>query len=69
MQRAVNAAPTPGEGTRLRRCLSAMVTAGITGGYLTNPRLRDVHWQPGNRAAPTPQAVNVYPFSGIQEST
>ena len=45
MQRAVNAAPTAGEGARLHRCLSAMVTAGITGGYLTNPRLREVHWQ------------------------
>jgi integrase len=55
MQRAVNAAPTPGEGARLHRCLSAMVTAGITGGYLTNPRLREVHWQPGNRPAPAPQ--------------
>jgi integrase len=55
MQRAVNAAPTPGEGARLHRCLSAMVTAGITGGYLTNPRLREVHWQPGNRPAPIPQ--------------
>jgi hypothetical protein len=25
----------PGEGARLRRCLSAMVTAGIAAGYLT----------------------------------
>jgi hypothetical protein len=57
MQRAVNAAPTPGEGARLHRCLSAMVTAGITGGYLTNPRLREVHWQPGNRPAPAPQVT------------
>jgi integrase len=55
MQQAVNAAPTPGEGARLHRCLSAMVTAGITGGYLTSPRLRQVHWQPGNRPAPGPQ--------------
>jgi hypothetical protein len=55
MQRAVNAAPTPGEGARLHRCLSAIVTAGITGGYLTSPRLREVHWQPGNRPAPAPQ--------------
>ena len=45
MQQAVNTAPTAGEGTRLHRCLSAMVTAGITSGYLTNPRLREVHWQ------------------------
>ena len=55
MQQAVNAAPTPGEGARLHRCLSAMVTAGIAAGYLTNPRLREVHWQPGNRPAPGPQ--------------
>ena len=55
MQQAVNAAPTAGEGARLHRCLSAMVTAGITGGYLTNPRLREVHWQAGNRPAPGPQ--------------
>jgi integrase len=51
-QQVVNAAPTAGEGGRVRRCLSAMVTAGITGGYLTNPRLREVHWQPGDRPVP-----------------
>ncbi len=55
MQRAVNAAPTAGEGARLHRCLSALVTAGIAGGYLTSPRLREVHWQPGTRPAPGPQ--------------
>jgi integrase len=55
MRQAVNAASTAGEGARLHRCLSAMVTAGITGGYLTNPRLRQVHWQAGDRPAPGPQ--------------
>ena len=45
MQQIVNAAPTASEGDRLHRCLSAMVTAGIKGGYLANPRLREVHWQ------------------------
>ncbi len=50
MQRAVNAAPTAGEGARLHRCLSAMITAG----YLTNPRLRQVHWQATGRPAPGP---------------
>ena len=55
MQKAVNAAPTGGEGARLHRCLSAMVTAGIRGGYLTNPRLREVYWQAGDRPAPGPQ--------------
>jgi integrase len=55
--RIVNAAPTAGEGARLRRALSAMVTAGITAGYLTNPRLREVHWQPASRPAPAPQVT------------
>jgi integrase len=55
MQQAVNAAPTAGEGARLHRCLSAMVTAGITAGYLTNPRLSQVHWQPAGRPVPAPQ--------------
>jgi integrase len=54
MQRIVNAAPTAGEGARLHRCLSAMVTAGITAGYLASARLRDVHWQAAGRAAPGP---------------
>ena len=54
MQKVVNAAPTAGEGARLRRALSAMVTAGIAAGYLTSPRLREVHWQPGGRPAPAP---------------
>ena len=55
MQQVVNAAPTPGEGDRLHRCLSAMVTAGITGGYLASPRLGEVHWQVGDRPAVGPQ--------------
>jgi hypothetical protein len=55
MQKVVNAAPTEGEGARLHRCLSAMVTAGIRGGYLTSPKLREVHWQAGNRPAPAPR--------------
>jgi integrase len=53
-QAIVNAAPTAGEGDRVRRCISALVTAGITGGYLTSPRLKNIHWQPGDRAAPPP---------------
>ena len=35
--------------------ISAMVTAGLDGGYLTNPRLARVHWQAGNRALPASQ--------------
>jgi integrase len=57
MQKAVNAAPTEGEGARLHRCLSAMVTAGIRGGYLTSPRLAEVWWQAAGRPAPGPQAA------------
>jgi Phage integrase family len=52
MQAVVNATPTAKEGERLRRCLSAMVTAGITGGYLASPRLREVHWQAAGRPVP-----------------
>ena len=37
MQKAVNAAPTAGEGARLRRALSAMVTAGIAAGVPDQP--------------------------------
>jgi hypothetical protein len=59
LQEAVNAAPTAGEGDRVRRCISALVTAGIAGGYLTSPRLKLVHWQPGeDRPVPEP-AVTV----------
>jgi len=57
MQQVVNAAPTAGEGARLARCLSAMVTAGIAAGYLTSPRLKDVHWQAAGRPAPAPQVA------------
>ena len=56
MQAVVNAAPTAQEGARLRRCISALVTAGITGGYLANPRIKEVHWQAGDRPAPELQA-------------
>jgi hypothetical protein len=38
LQEAVKAAPTAGEGDRVRRCISALVSAGIAGGYLTSPR-------------------------------
>jgi integrase len=55
MQRIVNAAPTAGEGDRVRRMLSALVTAGIDAGYLVNPRLAKVHWQAGDRPLPAPE--------------
>jgi len=55
MQDIVNAAPTPGEGDRVHRMISALVSAGLDGGYLTNPRLAKVHWQAGDRPLPAPQ--------------
>jgi hypothetical protein len=51
-QRIVNAAPTAGEGDRVHRMISALVTAGIDCGYLANPRLAKVHWQAGDRSLP-----------------
>ncbi len=58
MQQIVNAAPTAGEGARVARMISALVSAGIDAGYLLNSRLAKVHWQVGNRAVPAP-AVSV----------
>ena len=55
MQQIVSAAPTASEGERLHRCLSAMVTAGLKSGYLASPRLREVHWQAGDRPVPEPE--------------
>ena len=57
MQQIVNAAPTKGEGARLRRCLRAMVNAGARRGYLVNSTLWDVTWQPQGRPAPDERAV------------
>jgi integrase len=54
MQQVVNAAPTAGEGDRVQRMISALVTAGIDAGYLVNARLAKVHWQAGDRALPAP---------------
>jgi len=42
----------------VRGTLSALVAAGIEGGYLTNPRLAMVHWQAGDRPLPA-QRVTV----------
>ncbi len=52
MQQIVNAAPTAGEGARVQGMISAMVSAGLDGGYLANPRLAKVHWQANGRALP-----------------
>jgi integrase len=38
--------------------LSALVGAGLKGGYLVNPMLTEVHWQAGERPVPAP-AVGV----------
>jgi hypothetical protein len=54
MQQVVNAAPTAGEGTRVQGMISALVSAGVDGGYLVNPRLSKVHWQAGDRPVPDP---------------
>jgi hypothetical protein len=54
-QRIVNAAPTAGEGDRVHRMISALVTAGIDCGYLADPRLAKVHWQAGDRSLPAAQ--------------
>jgi hypothetical protein len=43
MQQIVNAAPTPGEGDRVRGMISALVTAGLEGGYVASARLAKVH--------------------------
>ena len=56
-QAIVNAAPTAGEGDRVHRMISALVTAGIDAGYLTNPRLAKVHWQAGDRLLPAQQVT------------
>ena len=53
-QKIVNAAPTSGEGDRVHRMITALVAAGIEGGYLANARLAKVHWQPGDRILPAP---------------
>jgi hypothetical protein len=55
MQKIVNAASTPGEGDRVQGMISALVTAGLEGGYLTSARLAKVHWQAGDRALPAPR--------------
>jgi hypothetical protein len=47
MQRIVNTASTAQEGGRLHALISALVGAGIRGGYLANARLKEVHWQAG----------------------
>jgi integrase len=52
-QKIVSAPPTAGEGARVARMLSALVGAGIEGGYLTNPQLAKVHWQAAGRPRPT----------------
>ena len=53
-QKIVNAAPTPGEGDRVHRMITALVAAGIEGGYLASARLAKVHWQAGDRLPPVP---------------
>jgi integrase len=63
-QQIVNAAPTAAEGDRVRRMISALVTAGIEAGYLASPRLAKVHWQAIGRPLPLPE-VTVAGESGL----
>jgi integrase len=53
MQKIVNAAPTAGEGDRVHRMISALVSAGLDRGYLTNSQLAKVHWEAGDRPLPS----------------
>jgi integrase len=64
MQQVVNAAPTAQEGARVHRMISALVGAGIEGGYLASPRLAKVHWQAAGRPLPPPR-VSVAGESGL----
>jgi integrase len=57
MQQIVNAAPTAGEGARVAGMISALVSAGVAGGYLANPRLKEVHWQAAGRTLPVPNVT------------
>jgi len=67
MQQIVNAAPTPGEGARARGMISALVGAGIAGGHLASPRLKEVHWQAGDRLLPPPPVTVAGEFvPGVQ---
>jgi hypothetical protein len=52
MQQIVNAAPTPGEGDRVRGMISALVTAGLEGGYLVSARLAKCTGRPGTARCP-----------------
>jgi integrase len=64
MQQVVNLAPTAKEGARVHGMISALVAAGIEGGYLASPRLANVHWQAGDRPLPPPR-VSVAGESGL----
>jgi integrase len=57
MQAVVNAAPTAKEGKRVRAMISALVGAGISGGYLVSERLKGVHWQAQGRQVPALRAA------------
>ena len=57
MAEIVNAAPTPGDGNRVQGMISALVSAGLDGGFLASPRLARVHWQAGDRQLPAPRVT------------
>jgi integrase len=55
MQEIVNGPATPGEGRRVQAMISALVNAGLAGGYLLSARLKEVHWQAAGRDLPAPR--------------
>jgi integrase len=57
IQEIINAAPTAGVGARVAGMISALVSSGIEGGYLTNPRLAKAHWQAAGRPVPAAQVT------------
>jgi len=44
--------------------ISALVGAGVEGGYLASSRLAKVHWQAADRPLPPPPRVSVAGESG-----
>jgi hypothetical protein len=61
VQAIVNVAPRAQEGARVAGMISALVGAGIDGGYLLNLLLSKVHWQAGDRAGSLRPALSRRP--------
>ena len=52
VQRLVNGESTAITGGKMMYTLKALVKTGYADGFITNPRLAEVHWQAGNRPMP-----------------